>query len=71
MSKWLDMLIHEQNADTRYELEERAAIIEFDGHESESEYRSLMLFIEDNKVCLQKHIVTINGERYLRLKEYS
>lgn len=70
MSKWLDMLVHGKEVDYRYVLEERAAIIEFDGQESRSEHRAIASFVKDNEECFKNDIVTINGEFYLKLQGY-
>ncbi len=69
MSKWLDMLVHGKDINCRYELEERTAIIQFDGEESECEYKALLDFVNENRESLKKRIQTIDGEEYLRLKE--
>lgn len=69
MSKWLDMLVHGKDINCRCELEERTAIIQFDGEESECEYKALLDFVNENREKLKNHIQTINGEEYLRLRE--
>ena len=78
MSKWLDKLIHKiesheienhkSEEDFRYALEERAAIIQFDGEESECEYKALLDFANEEIDSLKKHVQIINGESYLRLE---
>lgn len=70
MSKWLDMLIGKTVINYRYELEERAAIFEFSGQESECEHRAIASFVKDHEKCFRNDILTINGETYLKLKEY-
>ena len=75
MSKWLRMLTdneedYEDYVDYLYELEERAAIIRYDGQESEYERRAVVSFIKDNEECFRKYISIINGEHYLRLNDY-
>jgi len=74
MSKWLDKLVcktksGENEQDFRYDLDERTAIIQFDGEESECEYKALLDFVNENRKSLKKRIQKINGEEYLRLKE--
>ena len=79
MSKWLDKLMHKTESheienhkseeNFRYALEERAAIIQFDGEESECEYKALLDFVNENRESLKKRIQTIDGEEYLRLRE--
>ncbi|MDR2782096.1 MAG: hypothetical protein LBB21_06645 [Holosporaceae bacterium] len=69
MSKWLDKLTLGKSIDYQHVLEEREAIIQYDGKEPESEYSAVLLFINDNRERLQRHIISINGESYLKLKE--
>lgn len=70
MSKWLDMLVHGKEVDHRYALEERAAIIEFDGHELGSEHRAIASFVKDNEECFKEDLIIINEEFYLKLQGY-
>jgi hypothetical protein len=69
MSKWLDKLTLGKSIECQHILEERAAIVQYDGKEPESEYSAVLLFINDNRERLQKYVVTVNGGSYLKLKE--
>ena len=72
MSKWLDLLTQGKDVeDCSCELEERTAIMQFDGQEPECQHRAVISFIKDNEECFRKYILIINGEHYLRLKGYS
>ncbi|GHU22124.1 hypothetical protein FACS189472_14990 [Alphaproteobacteria bacterium] len=67
MSKWLEKLMDDKAIECRDALEERAAIVQYDGKESESEYLAVSMFVDENKDIFKKHMVNINGEPYLKL----
>jgi hypothetical protein len=68
MSKWINQLTQAQAINHYYDLEERAAIMEYDGKETESEYLAISMFVKANMDRLQKYIAKdSNGNFFLEL----